>query len=129
MPHFIVEYTKNIADEGKIPILLKKVNSVLLSHQSLFPPGGIRSRALCLDEYEIADGKEDDAFVHASLKIGAGRRPNELQDVGQTIFQTMEEHFSALFERRYLALSLELFEFTHPTYKKNNIHLRFREKE
>ena len=40
----------------------------------VFPPGGVRVRAIACEEYCIADGTAGDAgFVHAVLKIGAGR--------------------------------------------------------
>lgn len=69
MPHFIIEYTDNIKDEIQIDGLLRKVNDVLISYPSIFPIGGIRSRAIELKHYRVADGTEDDAFVHAILKI------------------------------------------------------------
>ncbi|WP_233205029.1 5-carboxymethyl-2-hydroxymuconate Delta-isomerase [Geobacillus sp. WSUCF-018B] len=73
MPHFIVEYTANLGEEADIRGLLEKVHRVLIKRRDSFPIGGIRSRAIRLDEYYVADGAEDDAFVHATLKIGAGR--------------------------------------------------------
>jgi 5-carboxymethyl-2-hydroxymuconate isomerase len=63
-----VEYTDNIKEETDILKLLEKVNSTLIAQNGTFPVGGIRSRAVELKHYRIADGKEDDAFVHATLK-------------------------------------------------------------
>jgi len=37
--------------------------------QGVFPTGGIRSRAVELKDYAIADSAADYAFVHATLKI------------------------------------------------------------
>ena len=127
MPHFIIEYTDNIKEEANIPVLLEKVNKVLISKGDLFPIGGIRSRAIELKDYRIADGLEDDAFVHAALKIGAGRSNEEKQSTCEEIFETVKTHFSELYEKRYLALSMELVEFSEAgTYKQNNIHKRFK---
>jgi 5-carboxymethyl-2-hydroxymuconate isomerase len=126
MPHFILEYTDNIAKEANIHELLRKVHQVLISRSDLFPIGGIRSRAIELKEYYVADGTEDDAFVHGTLKIGAGRSEEDKKAVCEEIFSVMKEHFSALYEKRYLALSLELHEFSESgTYKHNNIHRRY----
>ncbi|GCD81270.1 5-carboxymethyl-2-hydroxymuconate Delta-isomerase [Parageobacillus thermoglucosidasius] len=128
MPHFILEYTDNIAKEANIHELLRKVHQVLISRSDLFPIGGIRSRAIELKEYYVADGIEDDAFVHGTLKIGAGRSEADKQAVCKEIFNVMKDHFSALCEKRYLALSLELYEFSESgTYKHNNIHRRYQE--
>ncbi|WP_042350521.1 5-carboxymethyl-2-hydroxymuconate Delta-isomerase [Bacillus massiliigorillae] len=126
MPHFIVEYTDNIKDDARIDELLRKVNEILISYSPIFPVGGIRSRAIELQHYYIADGSEDDAFVHATLKIGAGRSESDKKAVCDELFNMIQDHFSDLFNKRYLALSLELYEFSEAgTYKKNNIHKRY----
>ncbi|RSL33128.1 5-carboxymethyl-2-hydroxymuconate Delta-isomerase [Salibacterium salarium] len=129
MPHFIVEYTDNLKAEGDIPELLKKVNNVLIAHPDIFPIGGIRSRAIELNDYLVADGTEDDAFVHAQLKIGRGRTKEEKAMAGEKIFEAIEQHFEYLFDKRYLALSFEIQEFGEDgTYKKNNIHPRYKKR-
>jgi len=128
VPHFILEYTDNLKPDARIPELLAKVNGVLIAEGDVFPVGGIRSRAIALTEYRIADGAADYAFVHARLKIGAGRSAAVKRRVSEALFETMKAHFAELFARRYLALSLELIEFGEAgTLKHNNIHARFRE--
>jgi 5-carboxymethyl-2-hydroxymuconate isomerase len=126
MPHFIIEYTDNIKDEANIEILLEKINKVLVSKSTIFPIGGIRSRAIELKHYRVADGTEDDAFVHATLKIGTGRSEAEIKETCEELFQVMKAHFEQLFNRRYLALSMEYQEFLNGTYKLNNIHKRYK---
>lgn len=127
MPHVIIEYTDNIKAEADIPALLKKINQSLISRGEVFPIGGIRSRAIELHDYCVADGTEDDAFVHVVLKIGAGR-PEEMKNAAcAELFEILKYHFSILFEKRYLALSMELIEFSEAgTYKHNNIHARYK---
>jgi 5-carboxymethyl-2-hydroxymuconate isomerase len=130
MPHFIIEYTDNIKAEANIPLLLEKVNKILISKAPIFPVGGIRSRAIELKDYYIADGEEDYAFLHATLKIGAGRSEKDKKATCDEIFAAMKDHFADLYKLRYLALSLELFEFSEAgTYKQNNIHERFTAKK
>jgi 5-carboxymethyl-2-hydroxymuconate isomerase len=127
MPHFIIEYTDNIKAEADIPGLLEKINGVLISRSNIFPVGGIRSRAIELHNYRIADGAEDDAFVHATLKIGAGRSEADKKATCDELFDVIKAHFADLFAKRYLALSMELIEFSESgTYKHNNIHARFK---
>ncbi|MGG1559065.1 5-carboxymethyl-2-hydroxymuconate Delta-isomerase [Geobacillus thermoleovorans] len=100
MPHFIVEYTANLGEEADIRGLLEKVHRVLIKRRDSFPIGGIRSRAIRLDEYYVADGAEDDAFVHATLKIGAGRPEQVKKEVGAELFAVMKDHFAPLFAKR-----------------------------
>lgn len=127
MPHFIVEFTSNIKAEARIPELLARVNQILIAQDGVFPIGGIRSRAIELTDYCIADGQADYAFVHCNLKIGSGRTDAQKKQVCDQLFETIKAHFADLFAKRYLALSLELNEFSETgTYKHNNIHARFK---
>ncbi|WP_405096655.1 5-carboxymethyl-2-hydroxymuconate Delta-isomerase [Oceanobacillus sp. FSL H7-0719] len=128
MPHVTIEYTNNIKEESNIPFLLEKVNQSLLKHRDIIPVGGLRTRAVELKDYRIADGTEDDAFVHITLKLGSGRSDKDIKKVCDCLFDTVKEHYTVLFDHRYLALSLEVYEFTRPTYKKNNIHQRYKTK-
>ena len=129
MPHFIVEYTDNIKEESNMAKLFEDIHNVLIARDSIFPIGGLRSRAIELNDYRVADGLEDDAFIHAVLKIGAGRSEELKKEICEALFEVMKEHFALLMSRRYLALSMELVEFSDAgTYKQNNIHSRFNKK-
>lgn len=126
MPHLTYEYSANLAAEADIGGLLRKSNRVLIGQGGVFPTGGIRSRAIRLDDYCVADGTvADDAFVHATLKIGAGRSEADKKKAGDELFEMVKQHFAALFARRGLALSLEIVEFSESgTWKQNNLHAR-----
>ena len=126
MPHFIAECTDNIREQADLPGLFAKVNEALAA-TGIFPIGGIRSRAHWLDTWQIADGRHDYAFVHMTLKIGAGRSLESREAVGEMLFALIKEHFAELMADRYLALSFELDEL-HPTlnYKQNNVHALFK---
>src|SRR5690554_5202860 len=120
MPHLTFEYTDNIKKEANIPSLLQKANRTLLQHKEIIPIGGLRTRAIELKDYCVADGSEDDAFVHITLKLGSGRTEEAIKMISDDLFNMVEDHFATLFETRYLALSMEVYEFTRPTIKKNN---------
>ena len=135
MPHFIAECTDNIREQADLPGLFAKVNEALAA-TGIFPiggvihasrMGGIRSRAHWLDTWQMADGKQDYAFVHMTLKIGSGRSLESREAVGEMLFGLIKAHFAALMAARYLALSFELDEL-HPTlnYKQNNVHALFK---
>ncbi|HCM9559706.1 TPA: 5-carboxymethyl-2-hydroxymuconate Delta-isomerase [Enterobacter cloacae subsp. cloacae] len=126
MPHFIAECTDNIREQADLPGLFAKVNEALAA-TGIFPIGGIRSRAHWLDTWQMADGKQEYAFVHMTLKIGAGRSLESREEVGEMLFALIKAHFANLMAARYLALSFELDEL-HPTlnYKQNNVHALFK---
>src|SRR6185312_8409622 len=96
LPHFIVEYTDNIKDEVNLANLFEKIHEVFIARGSIFPIGGIRSRAFELNDYRVADGAEDDAFVHATLKMGAGRSEEVKKEVCEALFEVIKEHFALL---------------------------------
>ena len=127
MPHLTFECTDNIYDEAAIRDLLKKANAVLIAQGGVYPTGGIRVRVIRLYDYCVADGSQDDAFVHATLKIGSGRSEEAKKKTGDDLFRMLTEHFAALYARRGLALSLEIAEFSEAgTWKQNNIHARYK---
>ncbi len=131
MAHLTIEYTANIRSEANVAVLLQKANDIIIAQQidqhGVFPVGGIRSRAVELVDYRMADGAADYAFVHATFKIGAGRPQAVKKKVCDELFDMMKAHFADLYAKRYLALSMELYEFDEGgTYKHNNVHARFR---
>ncbi|WP_201606589.1 5-carboxymethyl-2-hydroxymuconate Delta-isomerase [Psychrobacter immobilis] len=130
MPHLTYEYTDNLLEEvteQDIQTLLKKSAQVIIDQKDMFPTGGIRVRAHRLSEYVMADASRDsDAFVHAHLKVGQGRTPEQLKKVCNELFALMETHFSDVFNKRGFALSLEYSEFANGTWKSNNLHQYYR---
>jgi 5-carboxymethyl-2-hydroxymuconate isomerase len=69
----------------------------------------------------------DAGFVHAVLKIGAGRSDAAKRAASSGLFEIMKAHFAEDTARRGLALSLELNEFSESgTLKHNNLHARFK---
>ncbi|GAA5501914.1 5-carboxymethyl-2-hydroxymuconate Delta-isomerase [Deinococcus xinjiangensis] len=127
MPHLTVEYTDNIQNP-RISELLRALNGVLLARPDIYPVGGIRARAYCLSEYALADSKHpDDAFVHVTLKIGAGRSEEVKKATGDALFAVLADHFAQAYAAHGLMLSQEIQEFSEAgTWKKNNIHARYK---
>jgi len=128
MPQVILEYTDNIKAEADIPALLKTINDTIIGQEGgIFPIGGTRSRAIELKDYRMADGAADYAFMHVTFKIGAGRTDAQKKKVCDDLFEAIKAHLAPLFASRYLALSMELYEYDERgTYKHNNVHARFR---
>ena len=126
MPHVIIEYTANVEVDARIPELMRLLNGVLIGHADVFPTGGIRTRALRLDQYRMADGAEDDAFIHVVFRIKAGRPKAVTGPICAELFAALRAHLADVFARRNLGLTLELEEFdTHGFHVRNNVHARF----
>ncbi|MEP6883278.1 MAG: 5-carboxymethyl-2-hydroxymuconate Delta-isomerase [Gammaproteobacteria bacterium] len=132
MSHLTLEYSENLRAAGRFGELCRNLaqfmTALCVDGAAVFPPGGIRVRAIPFEDYCIADGTLKDAgFVHAILKIGAGRSDNVKAAVSNGLFDIMKAHFAEQFARQGLALSLELSEFSEAgTLKHNNLHALFK---
>lgn len=132
MSHMTLEYSSNLKESGSIGGLCRELSRFMVQLQAdgkhVFPAGGVRVRAIPCDDFCIADGSLADAgFVHAILKIGAGRSAAVKQAVCEGLFEIMKQHFADQFANRGLALSLELNEFSEAgTLKHNNLHARLK---
>jgi 5-carboxymethyl-2-hydroxymuconate isomerase len=132
MSHMTLEYSGNLRAAGRFGELCRKLAqfmvAVSVDGKVVFPPGGVRVRAIACEEYCIADGTASDAgFVHGILKIGAGRSDAAKQATCTGLFDIMKAHFAEQFAKQGLALSLEFDEFSETgTLKHNNLHERFK---
>lgn len=134
MPHLIMEYSANLADANNISQLCSEVADCMRGQfadgKQVFPTGGIRVRAYRCDQYCVADGALDAAFLHANLKIGRGRTPETIKAAKAAIFEVIKKHFADVFQRRGLALSLEASEFGgEGTLKHNNLHALLKQRD
>jgi 5-carboxymethyl-2-hydroxymuconate isomerase len=126
MPHFILEYSRNL--ELDVPALFRKLRAAALE-TGIFPLGGIRFRAIACDDYLVADGKPENAFVHLTLKLGHGRSLEVRRRAGERLFSSLTEHLNSAFEARPLAISFEMTELDPElSFKKNNIHAKLERK-
>lgn len=107
MPHLTLEYTANL--EFDIQPLLARL------HQELVATGavnlkGIKSRAIRLTDYRIADGNPDYAFVHVGLLIREGRPLGIQQDAARRVMDVLKDTFGQRFETGFLSLSVDIKE-------------------
>lgn len=122
MPHFILEYSRNLEPELDVDALFRTLRSAALEI-GIFPPGGIRFRSYPCETYLVADGKPENAFVHLTLKLGHGRSLDVKKSAGEKLFAALTEQLNPIFETRPLAISFEMRELDPElSFKKNNLH-------
>jgi 5-carboxymethyl-2-hydroxymuconate isomerase len=129
--HLTLEYSANLRAGGDFRGLCAELAACMAAQRDagkpVFPLGGIRVRAIPCDDYCIAAGAADAGFVHAILKMGAGRSAAVRDAAAAALFAVLKQHFAAQFAAQGLALSLELSEFSEAgTWKHNNLHARLR---
>jgi 5-carboxymethyl-2-hydroxymuconate isomerase len=122
MPHIVVEYSANVRDRLELPRLIERLHEAALA-TGVFPVGGTRTRAAERTDYRVAAGHPDNAFVHVTMDIGAGRDAATKRQAAQAVFEALVAHTKALFDASPLGLTLELRE-SDPmfSFKHNNLH-------
>jgi 5-carboxymethyl-2-hydroxymuconate isomerase len=122
MPHLIVEYSNNLAARVDIPELLQTLHQTALT-TGVFPLGGLRTRAARRDQYVIADGHPDNAFIHVTMRIGHGRDMVTKQRAGDQLFSALCGYLDDAFKSGPLSISLEMQEIDPMlSFKQNNLH-------
>jgi 5-carboxymethyl-2-hydroxymuconate isomerase len=107
MPHLTLEYTANM--EFEIQPLLARL------HEELAATGvvnlkGIKSRAIRLTDFRIADGDPEYAFVHVGLLLREGRPVEIQQEAARRMMKVLKATFGHRFESGYLSLSVDIKE-------------------
>ncbi|UCE32699.1 MAG: 5-carboxymethyl-2-hydroxymuconate Delta-isomerase [Burkholderiales bacterium] len=122
MPHIVIEYSSNIRERMELPALIERLHETAIA-TGVFPRGGARTRAAERSDYRIADGHPDNAFVHVSMMIGAGRDADTRKRAARTVFDALVAHMRPLFEQIPLGLTLEVRELDPElSFKHNNLH-------
>jgi len=126
MPHFIVEYSSNLAAAKDMHQLAQIICNAAVQ-TGVFPLGGIRVRLYPSEVYAIADKHEQNAFVAINVRMGAGRDLVTKKQAGQTVFDAVAEFFSKELEDGYFMLSLDITENDpEVSFKKNSVHGRLK---
>ncbi len=109
MPHLIIEYSANLSHDADMPALMRRLADAAVS-TGVFPLAGIRVRCYRIEEYFVADGHPQNAFLHLMVRIGHGRDLATRRNAGEAIFSALCDFFASVMAKRPLALSLEIDE-------------------
>jgi 5-carboxymethyl-2-hydroxymuconate isomerase len=107
MPHLTLEYTANLEFDAQA--LFARLHSELVATGAINLKG-LKSRAVRHDEYRIADGNPDYAFVQVNLLIREGRPPEVQREFAQRVMAVLKETFGDRFENGYLSLTVDIKE-------------------
>jgi len=120
MPHQIIEYSANLDADMDIDALVAAMHNTAVEIDAL-PIGGIRTRAARRDHYRISDSHPDNTFINVTLRI-APRPPKVKKDAGDRLFKALRDFIEPVFDKRPMALSLEIQEIeTETRWKHSNI--------
>ena len=129
MPHLVILYTPNLdrpAAEGgtDMTALCRALADVMLAQRDeagapVFPPGGTRVLAYPARHFAVADGgaagraaggSGEYAFVYLNLRMARGRSAAVHQACGRVLEACVKAHFTPLFERAHVGVTLQIDE-------------------
>ena len=132
MPHLVILYTPNVEPETDMSALCRTLADTMLEQRDeagkqVFPTGGTRVLAYPAAHYAVADGKADYAFVYLNLRMAAGRSDAVKQRVGDALIERVRQHFTPVFARRHIGITLNVDESPGQVYdaKHSNLHPLF----
>lgn len=109
MPHITLEYSANLESALDMHGLCTALKNAAAA-TGIFPPAGIRVRAIQCAHSVIADGDPRHGFIDISVRLRAGRSDDARTKATDTIFATAEEFTAAHMASNPFMLSLELRE-------------------
>lgn len=111
MPHLILEYTDNIEFDSKT--FFKNLHTSLVETGAVRMKG-LKSRAIKLTDYYLADGYEGYKAAHLTIILREGR-PREVQEeIAKRMMAALEDTFGHYRENGgFIGLSTNMSELEH----------------
>jgi len=117
MPHTTLEYTSTIAEQPDFQAFWEQLHR-FLSEECPFNLKDIKSRAYRCDEFRMAGGGRDLAFVHLTILVLEGRDPAVLAKVGNGALDLLKVHFARTLETQQADLTVEVRDMRRDGYFK-----------
>ncbi|MCF3593199.1 5-carboxymethyl-2-hydroxymuconate Delta-isomerase [Rhodobacteraceae bacterium LMO-12] len=107
MPHFSIEYSANLEDMVDIAALCDHLRRAAIE-TGVFPMPGVRVRAFRATHVSIANGDPKHAFLDLSIRLRAGRAPEDKSRATQAVFDALQTFMAPALARHSIALSVEM---------------------
>jgi 5-carboxymethyl-2-hydroxymuconate isomerase len=115
MPHIIIEHSQNAELTQPAAKVLETLHSKLASFPTI-EFSGIKSRIIKHEDFRLADGATDAAFVHVQLALMTGRDVALRQEIGRGLMELLPELFRHVRAGSEVRLSVEVREMLRETY-------------
>ena len=116
MPHCILDYSSNIADNPDFRALLCEIND-FLSDSKLFNSADIKSRAVKHDLFIIGEGDPSRAFITLNVQMLKGRDDQIKSMLSKGVLSILESYFPHTLEHRLTSITVQISDID-PSYGK-----------
>lgn len=110
MPHCVIEYSSDVADQVAIDDLMAAVHEGALS-SDLFPEYDIKTRALAYEHHRT--GQTRDSFVHVSVHLLSGRDDSQKADLSEKVLASLEPLLPQV-----ISIGVEIIDMHRGSYRK-----------
>lgn len=107
MPHLILEYTDNVKFDHNI--FFERLHHALVETGAVRLKG-LKSRAIKLTDYVIADGNPEYRLVHLTMVMREGRPREIKEEIAQILMAHLEETFGHYSEGAGISISNDMQE-------------------
>ena len=107
MPHVQIDYSQNLEARLDIAALCRVLRDAAVG-SGVLPLAGVRVRATAATHAVIADGNPDHAFLDISVRLRAGRSPEDKARATDLIFAAAEAFCAAVLASSSFMLSFEM---------------------
>lgn len=107
MPHLIIEYSRNLEEDCDIAELVAVAHKTAQA-SPVFNPVAVRTRAIPVDHYLIADGDPARAFIQLYIRIKPGRPTETKMELGRAVHQAVKDFLASTVAGRGLAFNVEV---------------------
>lgn len=116
MPQIKLEYTVNLSPPETDEIL-RQLHHVLNKLTGI-PISNCKSRLIKLDEYLIANGEKNEAFIHLDISLMEGRTKEMKQQIGSECIQLLKAYFTKEANDIDLQITVEIRDINRDFYFK-----------
>ncbi len=110
MPHCIIEYASEVAEQVSIEILMAAVHDAAFS-SGLFPEYDIKTRAIAFNFH--CTGQTQDSFVHVAVHLLSGRDDDQKSDLAEKVLAGIEPLLPEV-----VSVGVEIVDIHRASYRK-----------
>ncbi len=119
MPHLIVEYSPNLPAFPEAEALAA-LNAAVCASPEVLDEADLKTRFVRVQSFEIGTAPAQRAFVHAQLRLLAGRSPQAKQDLAGRVAQVLRS-CTPRPAGVLVQLSVEIVDMDRPSYTKERL--------
>ena len=123
MPHIIVEYSANLEPTLNAQALVNQLHQAAIDLGIAEAPA-VRTRAERRDVFRVGDGNPANGFVHVVARLRVGRPEEKRKALGEALLAVLNRELDAAFKAHPIAVTVEIHEIDHMTFRRNTVRER-----